>query len=39
LVDVMRSDDQVVGAEARYFNTICEALQLSFADVAGLHSD
>ena len=36
LVEVLRSDDRIATAEASYFNMICAALQLSFADVAGL---
>jgi uncharacterized tellurite resistance protein B-like protein len=38
LIDVLRADDKVASAETGYFNMICEALQLSFADVAGLGS-
>lgn len=39
LIEVLRADERVASAEAGYFNMICEALQLSFADVAGLTSD
>ena len=39
LVEVLRADEKVASAEADYFNMICEALQMSFADVAGLTSD
>ena len=38
LIDVLRADDKVASAETGYFNMICEALELSFADVAGLSS-
>ena len=36
LIEVLHADEKVAHAEAGYFNMICEALQLSFADVAGL---
>ncbi len=39
LIEVMRADDKVASAETGYFNMICEALEVSFADVAGLGSD
>lgn len=39
LVEVMHADAKVASAEADYFNMICEALQVSFADVAGLSSE
>ena len=39
LIDVLHADDKVASAEAGYFNMICEAMQVSFADVAGLSSD
>jgi uncharacterized tellurite resistance protein B-like protein len=39
LVEVVRADAKVASAEADYFNKICDALQLSFADVMGLTSD
>ncbi len=39
LIKVLHADDKVASAEAGYFNMICEALQLSFAEVAGLGSD
>ncbi|MGB1142164.1 MAG: TerB family tellurite resistance protein, partial [Halioglobus sp.] len=39
LVEVLRADQRVATAESGYFNTICEALELTFADVAGLTPD
>ena len=39
LVEVVRADAKVASAEADYFNRICDALQLSFADVMGLTSN
>ncbi|MEM9255252.1 MAG: TerB family tellurite resistance protein [Pseudomonadota bacterium] len=39
LVDVLRADERVADAEIAYFNMICGALELRFADVAGLSSD
>ena len=39
LIAVLRADDKVASAETGYFNMICEALQLNFADVVGLGSD
>ncbi|MEE4660286.1 MAG: TerB family tellurite resistance protein [Halieaceae bacterium] len=36
LVDVLNADEKVAHAEAGFFNMICAALQLTFADVAGL---
>ena len=39
LIEVLRADDRVASAESNYFNRVCEGLQLSFADVAGLSSD
>ncbi len=39
LVDVLRADEKVASAETEYFNMICKALKLSYADVAGVGSD
>lgn len=39
LVEVLNADAKVASAEADYFNMICEALQVTFADVAGLDAD
>lgn len=39
LIEVLRADDKVASAETGYFNMICEALEVSFADVAGLGSN
>ena len=39
LVEVVNADDKVASAEAAYFNKVCSALELRFADRAGLHSD
>ncbi len=39
LIAVLNADEKVASAEANYFNMICEALEVSFADVAGLSSD
>ena len=39
LIAVIGADDKVASAEAGYFNMICEALQVTYADVAGLSSD
>lgn len=39
LVEVLKADDRVASAESGYFNSVCQGLQLSFADVAGLSSD
>jgi uncharacterized tellurite resistance protein B-like protein len=39
LVDVLNADEQVASAETGYFNMICKALEVSFADVAGVGSD
>ncbi len=36
LIDVLNADEKVAHAEAGYFNMICEALKLTYADVAGL---
>ncbi|MEM0954166.1 MAG: TerB family tellurite resistance protein [Pseudomonadota bacterium] len=36
LLDVLHADEKVAHAETGFFNMICDALQLSFADVAGL---
>lgn len=39
LTEVMRADDKVASAETDYFNMICDAMKVTFADVAGLSSD
>ncbi len=39
LIQVLHADDKVASAEAGYFNMICEALQLSYAEVAGLGAE
>jgi len=39
LIEVLRADERVASAESNYFNSICAALQLSYADVAGLSPD
>ncbi len=39
LIDVLKADERVAASEASYFNMVAAALQLDFADVAGLHSD
>ncbi len=39
LIEVLRADDKVAHAEAGYFNMICEALDVTFADVAGITTE
>ena len=39
LVEVLWADDRVASSEANYFNMVVSAMELSFADVAGLMSD
>ena len=39
LVEVLKADERVATSEANYFNMIASALDLSFADVAGLPID
>lgn len=36
LIEVLRADEQVASSEADYFNKICEAVQISYAELAGL---
>lgn len=39
LMAVLRADDRVANSEAHYFNMVAAAMELSFAEVAGLTSD
>ena len=39
LVEVLRADERVATSEARYFNMVAAALELDYADAAGLVSD
>ena len=39
LVEVLKADERVATSEARYFNMVAAALELDFADAAGLVSD
>ncbi|MEM1112096.1 MAG: TerB family tellurite resistance protein [Pseudomonadota bacterium] len=39
LVEVLKADDKVASSETDFFNTICEALGLTYADIAGVGSD
>ena len=39
LIEVLKADDRVASSEASYFNMVASALELDYADVAGLRSD
>ncbi len=39
LVEVLHADERVATSEASYFNMVASAMELTFADVAGLLSD
>ena len=39
LIEVLNADERVATSEANYFNMVASAMELTFADVAGLLSD